>query len=104
MQKYVDAFFEKDLEILQRIDCAAFVLGVLACWRAVNKSILKADWKSGFLTDETFQDVVLSLNTLILLVKLIRTEFNNDLKDASLESSRLSYRFLEYIFAYCRML
>jgi hypothetical protein len=87
----------KPVEVLQ--DCG-WCLAFLGYW---HKSIVdfgqKHNYASNFLTNETFQDMIISLNNVVLMVAF----FAQYLPNVKLGFSRLSSRFVEYMFQYLRL-
>jgi len=100
MRSYIMVFTDLALSLAERVEHAGFVLSFLAAWRIENTNEHGKNWKAGYLTAQTHDDIVLSLTTLVLTIKLLRDHFSEELF-GQLFPSRLSSRFLEYLFADC---
>lgn len=97
--RYVSTFVVKDKAIEDIIKDVGFVLAFLALW---EKGILDHNntfnLKQNFITRETKVDIIISLNNIILAILLFRKYFPN----IKLVPSRVSSRFVEYMFQFLR--
>ena len=100
MQKYIQLFTVETLSLDERIKAAGFVLYCLADWKMVNtKKFPNEALEKTCFTAPTFTDIVWSTGVFVLVVKLLRDDEEKGLWP---EPRRLSSRFSEYLFAYCR--
>jgi hypothetical protein len=97
---YTRIFIMKDRQVIQVLEDCGFCLAFLAYWRKGMDDIkVSTTIKDNFLTSETYQDIVLSLNAVVLLAKLFALRFPN----MKFDPSRFSSRYVEYMFQYLRI-
>jgi hypothetical protein len=98
--KYTGIFVLKNRPVQDVINDCGWCLSFLAYWhKSMSDMKVKSTMKENFLTAETFQDMVISLNAVVLMAKYFAVHHPNMVFDPS----RLSSRFVEYMFQYLRI-
>ena len=101
MRNYIEVFMDEDICLEERLERAGFVLGFLSGWKLMNEARHGENWAVSYLTMETHSDIVLSISTFVLLIKLFRVEKKQE-RYGFIYAGRLSSKYLEHLFAYCR--
>lgn len=95
--RFLRMFVIKDLTPREVVKDAAFCILFLGFWKRDLKIIQPQEYidlRQHFLTSETFQDVLICCNVIILVVELMAQEHPH----IRIDFSRLSSRFSEYVF------
>jgi hypothetical protein len=77
----------------------AFCLAFIAFWRQINVEAKCANVSRNFLTRQTFTDLIITCSAMILMIKLWSVQFRH----LPFVPGRMSSRFNEYLFSYCRL-
>ena len=100
MNAYISIFTSTTLSLRERCQHVGIVLGYLSCWALLNQNEYPGkSWKHHFLTTQTTHDIIISVSCILLFIMMNYEECGSSW---DLYASRLSSRFLEYLFSYCR--
>lgn len=98
--RFTGVFILKDRPVKEVLLDCGFCLAFLAYWKKGMTDIgVDTNIKENFLTSETFQDMVIALNSVVLMAKFFAMHHPT----IKFDPSRLSSRFVEYMFQYLRI-
>ena len=97
-------FVVKSMDVRNVIINCGFCISFLGYWRKsiVNHTVQDLSITSDFITAQTRQDVIISCNMIVLLVKYMRLWCQKHDVDLPLSAGRVSSRFSEYVFQFLR--
>jgi len=104
LYRYTSLFVVKNMDVRNVIINCGFCISFLGYWRKsiVNHTIQDLSITSNFITAQTRQDVIISCNMIVLLVKYMRLWCQKHDVDLPLSAGRVSSRFSEYVFQFLR--
>ena len=101
--RYFNQIFIGDEDILVKLRKCGWCFAYLALWRWYLRR-RQLPFGKAFLSDQTFQDLIIAISSFVLFVKFLRDADDADEVVAALRCvpSHLSSRFLEYLYCFCR--
>ena len=99
MRMYVQMFLVAEMCPERLCNHAGYVLGFLSTWRQLITSDRRLNLGDNFLTGQTYVDIVVSTQMLILLMKRCRDDGGENMRFLP---KKFSSVYAEYLFGFCR--